>query len=550
MRILKVFAAVLFFTAPASAEDIALIYGDTGQNPEMINPPKASFLNFASPLSIAGFRVIEPTDRSSRNMRKAAQEVVQLLADDQVDRLVIVVLGPYARNSRESWVLGNDSGGASSLSVNEKGIAVNALSDLAAQAKGRAVIMLAHGAEVNGLGFGLQSGLGEYSRADNVTYIAGGADRLVDITRNGLLEPGQSYAWLALSAPKSVEFSGFVGDGEGLMGWSKVTLETTPQRYNSNSTELIEQGFWQAVEGIGSSEAYEFYLRRYPEGSHREEAQAGLERIKSEPYRIARLAELDLHLTRATRRKIQGDLALLGFDPRGIDGLFGKGSRTAIKAWQLDHGFENTGYITGDQVSQLRTQAQARKAELDEQARLDRVEKDRQDENYWWQTGSSGNEEDLHKYLEKYPDGLYAQQANELLDGYAASRGEAPRAEQLAWDKARQKNTIDGYKSFMGTYPDSKYRGDAQTRISRLQQAQKHAEEVQIAKTQERRVAGAKFSRKIVEQRLVKRGFNPGKVDGQFDPHTRQALRQFQKSKGLPVTGYVSNATMAKLMGL
>jgi peptidoglycan hydrolase-like protein with peptidoglycan-binding domain len=543
MRIIKIFAALLLFSHPAYAEDIALIYGDTGQRPDMINPARATFLNFASPLSIAGFRVIEPYDRSSENMRKAAREVVQLLSRGQVDRLVIVVLGPYAHNTRESWVLGNDAVGVSSFSVHEKGIAINALSDLAAQAKGRAVIMLAKGAMLDDLGLGLQPGLGSFSRAEGVTYITGRADQLVKVTRNGLLDPGMSFANLANTAPRGVEFSGFVANDTGLM----QAPDTSPQPGNA---EIFEQGFWQAIEALDSKEGYTLYLKHFPAGRHRAQAETGLKRIRTEPYRAAALAEQNLRLSRETRRKIQSDLALLGFDPHGIDGMFGRGSRSAIKAWQQSRGFDQTGYLTRDQVSQLRTEGRARKEELAKQAQLKKEAQERQDENYWWQTGSSGIEEDLLKYLEKYPDGLYAQQANEMLDSYAAARGEAPRAEQQAWNEAAQKDTIEGFQSFLGTYPDSRYRVNAETRISQLQQAQKYAEEIQIAKAQERRVAGAKFARKLVEQRLARRGFRPGNVDGRFDQNTRQALRQFQKSQGLPVTGYVSRATMVRLMGL
>ena len=551
MRVLKIIAALIFFIQPASAEEIALIYGDTGQKLEMINPPGVTFLNFASPLSLAGFRVIEPEDRSASNMRKAAQEVVQLLSEGQVDRLVIVVLGPYANNNSETWVLGNDAAGASSFSVQGKGIAINALSDLAAQAGGRAVIMLAQGAEVSDLGFGLQSGLGDFPRAEGVTYITGGADQLVEITRNGLLEPGKSFAELAQAAPAGVEFSGFMAEDTGLMGAPDTggVADDVADDVAGN-TGSVEQGFWQAVKAIDSKKAYQIYLERYPNGPHRAEAGAEIERIIAEPGRAARLAEQKLRLSRNKRRQIQGDLALLGFDPHGIDGLFGRGSRSAIKAWQLDRGYEGTGFLTGNQVSQLRGQALDRKAELDQQEQQQRQEAERQDENYWWQTGSSGNEDDLLAYLEKYPDGIYAAQANEMLDGYAETRGEPPRAEQQAWEETLAQNTIPSYQSFINRYPNSQYRGDATNRINGLQQAQKHAQDVAEAKAQERRVAGAKFTRKIVEQRLVRSGFNPGNVDGNFTPKTRQALRKFQNSRGLPVTGYVSRATMGKLMGL
>ncbi|HSF95013.1 MAG TPA: peptidoglycan-binding protein [Thermohalobaculum sp.] len=52
-----------------------------------------------------------------------------------------------------------------------------------------------------------------------------------------------------------------------------------------------------------------------------------------------------LGLTRSARTKIQRRLALAGFDPRGVDGVFGPNTRDAISDFQTAWGFPATGYL-------------------------------------------------------------------------------------------------------------------------------------------------------------------------------------------------------------
>ena len=59
-------------------------------------------------------------------------------------------------------------------------------------------------------------------------------------------------------------------------------------------------------------------------------------------------------LTREERRDLQIRLTRLGYDPLRTDGTFGAGTRRAIIAWQEDEGQEATGYLTADQVRQIR----------------------------------------------------------------------------------------------------------------------------------------------------------------------------------------------------
>lgn len=82
-----------------------------------------------------------------------------------------------------------------------------------------------------------------------------------------------------------------------------------------------------------------------------------------EPATSAAQAELNLGLTRSQRVQIQRDLIALGYDTKGADGLFGNGTRDAIRAWQRNTGQRATGYMTAGQINSLHADAEARGSE-------------------------------------------------------------------------------------------------------------------------------------------------------------------------------------------
>ena len=74
-------------------------------------------------------------------------------------------------------------------------------------------------------------------------------------------------------------------------------------------------------------------------------------------------AEAALGLDRETRRMIQEGLAEKGFDPRGADGVFGPGTRAALRRWQRAEGKTVTGYLRNStEVAILRAAAAAARA--------------------------------------------------------------------------------------------------------------------------------------------------------------------------------------------
>ena len=64
-----------------------------------------------------------------------------------------------------------------------------------------------------------------------------------------------------------------------------------------------------------------------------------------------------LGLDRAARMAIQEGLAAAGFDPGGTDGVFGPGTRAALRAWQAAQGFAEMGYLTETDAAELRAES-------------------------------------------------------------------------------------------------------------------------------------------------------------------------------------------------
>lgn len=65
------------------------------------------------------------------------------------------------------------------------------------------------------------------------------------------------------------------------------------------------------------------------------------------------LTETALELDKAGRIAVQRRLNLLGYNTRGVDGVFGPGTRAGITQWQYKNGMPVTGYLAADQLGAL-----------------------------------------------------------------------------------------------------------------------------------------------------------------------------------------------------
>lgn len=68
--------------------------------------------------------------------------------------------------------------------------------------------------------------------------------------------------------------------------------------------------------------------------------------------------EADLNLARLTVRDVQARLLVLGFDPNGVDGSMGRGTRSAISSWQASIGVEPSGFLNQYLLGKLNEQSQ------------------------------------------------------------------------------------------------------------------------------------------------------------------------------------------------
>lgn len=489
-------------------------------------------------LSASGFRVVTSIDEDSGDAARAMEDFRDLAA--RAERVFVFVSGHVMSSAREAWLLARLADAPTDMTIGDGAVPLGPLLDLAAMHPGAAVVMVAASGDAPD-GAGLSEGMGLVA-PQGVTVVSGAYDDLFDVAREIVLEPGRSLA----SVSDDVTVSGFVSERVPFLPVSgEVTMPPPPPP--PPPTVDREAAFWDVTKSMGDVAAYEAYLERYPNGRYAILARAAIRELEARAVSGAEAVEAALGLDRETRRDIQRDLSLLGFDPRGIDGIFGPGSRAAITAWQRANGHRDTGYLTADQVRALADAAAIRAAELEREAAARKAEEERRDTAYWRETGRGGDEAGLRAYLARYPDGLYSSIAEiRLAEIEEEKRAQAAAEERAFWDRVRAEDKVDSYREYLRRYPNGAFSKEAQARIDELTEDAGNAS----AKAEEERVAGNGVTRLLVENRLKAAGFDPGPVDGTFNRQTRRAIRQFQRAAGIEVSGYVTQATMVRLLAV
>ena len=481
-------------------------------------------------------------DGTAASMRSALSRLVE--AEEQ-DRVLIAVAGHVVRSQGGGWLLGVDADTPDLGSVGGQGLALGVVMEVAARAPGRAMVLIGEESRSIDLGLGLATGLGPIEAPQGVTVISGAPDDLADFARRVALRPGADLVQ-AVAASRNLRSYGFLS---AAIPFVEVSDGATPVPPSGPSAE--ETAMWRAVRELNTAGSYRAYLTQYPQGVFRAEAQAALDGLAAQPAdprAEAEAAETALQLGRTARQQIQRDLTLLEFDTRGIDGIFGPGTRSAIRAWQRATGVAETGFLTRAQISLLRERATVRAAELEEEARIQREAREQEDRAYWQAIGQGQDEAGLRSYLERFPRGLYADVAQSRLDDIeAARRIEAEADERADWDSVRQADTVAAYRGYLEAYPRGLFVDTARARIAELESGMSPEAQAQ-AEAREAALNLAQPMRRLVEERLAAVGLDPGPQDGTFDRQTRIAIRTYQDGRGLPPTGYLDQLTMVRLL--
>ncbi|GAA6209169.1 peptidoglycan-binding domain-containing protein [Cognatishimia sp. WU-CL00825] len=530
-------ASLIFAGTAGGARDLALLIDqqDYRYLPDLRND--RALEDLSQDLQQAGFEVTRLKDARLGAMR-AALFSTQASAQSEPGRLLIVLRGHVLSDGRDNWLVAQDARRPDGFDIGSKAIALGSMDTTLQAAAGHAVLaVITQPAPLSGLA-DLTATTQAHPVPQGVTTVFGPQ---ADVVRSlsQLLQPGVTSQEVAQNAGRAT-IAGFRSRNVAF------TPEETPQQPLQDMGELA---YWSAVRDIGSKEALDAYLNRYPTGRFVTEARRLISQQISDRETQIQQAEQSLGLNRSQRRNIQKDLNTLGYNTRGVDGVFGPATRSAVAAWQADTGYEAHGYLNLDQLRDLQEFARLRAAELEEEARRRRAIQDARDRAYWQDTGARDTEAGYRSYLREFPNGVYATLARDRLqDIENARRPTQDQLERTAWNTASTQNTERAYQNFLNDFPNGLFAPEAQARLSALRSQASDDEARKRYLRAEQSVVGNSAARLLIETRLSRLGLDPGPVDGNFNEQTRAALRQLQKSRNMQPTGYVNQATMLQLL--
>ena len=442
--------ALLFLSVALPAEaDTALVVGSVDASATTSYGAPRYVGTSLQPLDQAGFDVISALDADAETLRGL---VSQMAAMGEEDRLVIILAGRFANFGGLTWFLGRDAGVQDLGSVSGAGIPLQLLLDIAAGVEGGAIILL--GPEDQGvpMGAGLAEGLGALEVPEGVTLATGHPAAIARFAARDLLVPGRPVRDAFARAP-----------GLSVVALNQPFEPFIPLPVVTPVIPPADQAYWEAMAGLNNIFAYRAYLNRYPNGYYAAEARARIATLQPpEPQLTPEEVEAALGLTRNQRRDIQRDLEVLSYYTLTIDGLFGPGSRAAIRGWQQANGLQVTGYLDAAQIQRLSDQGDVRRAQIQAQDRA-----------YWQQTGSGSDEAGMRAYLDRYPHGEFAEIARARIAEIEAAR--AQQADIDYWNQTGRGSDEAGLRAYLNRYPNGQFANLARQRLADIEAAQDRA---------------------------------------------------------------------------
>ncbi len=529
----------------AFADDLAMVLG-TGTYDNLPDIPEGGEVADAvDGLLTLGFNVQALEDGNAEAVARTLRDFMGEVGE--AERVLVVLSGHFVTDGTRTWYLTREASEPRLMGLGgtARALPVESVLQVLARSPSRAVLLLGVAETEEPVVYDpwLRAGMGELNVPQGVTVLTGTPREAANFLADELSVPRGDLSRL-------VAENGRV-DAEGYLprGFVFTPGAGSGQPPVTQAAQAEETALWQGAVALDTVLAYQNYLEAYPQGRYAAQAQQGIEAILSEPNREQRLAEEALALTRDDRREIQRNLALLDFDPRGIDGIFGSGTRSAIVDWQQQNGFPQTSYLDREQIERLAGQAARRAQQLEAEAERQRQAAERVDRSFWDETGARGDEAGLRAYLDRYPDGLFAEEAAaRLAEIEEVKREEAQAADRQAWDAASEDDSITAYQGYLRAFPEGQFVEEARSRRNELLAAREASQANEEARAAEEALGLNSLTARVIEQRLEALDLDPGEVDGQFDADTRRALRNYQRDRGLGVTGFLDEPTLVRLL--
>ncbi len=545
----------------ALAEGDALVIGNSGYEGLQLLTGAFQIERTLERLDNRGFETEVARDGDSRDMRVSFLKFVEGI-DADTESLVVVLRGAFVHGASDAYLLPVEQ----DIPENPGRILTSSLSldsvmTVLAAYPGRAFLVWGEEAHDADYGAFLEVGLGDLDIPQGVTVVRGPGADVMRFAATDMLSRGRPLSStvrryeidLLGYAPKDITIVPARDDAAAAGQADADAGEQQPDADDlaaaARAAEAADNAAWRLAQQADTLVGYRTYLQGHPQGQHAAAARQRIKAIDDEPFYQDRRTEERLELSRDARRDIQRDLTILGYNTRGIDGIFGRGTRGAIQNWQRAITVRATGYLTAPQINRLDRAATARAAELEEEARLRREEQERQDRALWRQVQADPEEAALREYLERYPEGIYAQEARSLLEQIEARRAErAARADRNDWRAAREADTISAYRSYLEKRPGGAFQAEAKARIRELERAAEQEQNASRASQAERALNLNPVAKRLVEARLTQLGLKPGVVDGNFDQNTRRAIQKYQQARGIRATGYLDEETIIRLL--
>ena len=305
---------------------------------------------------------------------------------------------------------------------------------------------------------------------------------------------------LALSAPAPAQ------DLEDLIGGIADSLL---------QQELDKQAYI-AAQNTNTVAAYQNYLKKYPKGIYKVNAERALAKLGAPAEGTAdaaAVAEAKLRITTAQKVAVQRELTRLGYPTGGTDGVWGRNTRTAIATWQRDRKEKVTGYLTEAQLKVLARgvvvvppeevdPGALAPAEIEAALKLTRTQR----VTIQKQLTALG-------YDAGVADGLW---------------GSKTRVAIKTWQRANKK-TQTGYV----TASQVKLIADQAGKVAPPPPTNEAALEEQLLQL-------SVEERADLQARLIRLGYDTGREDGTFSNVTRRAIGAWQADEGERVTGYLT----------